>query len=117
MNEYIIYCTKEQTKKALELGAPIEMDSHSHGMPYIQDKTNFFICPTAEQMIGWLEKQGLWEIQITRKWGYNGWYFYLYNSMGNDLVDFETAYLSRKGATLAAIDEALEYLNLINKKK
>lgn len=43
MNEYTIYCTQEQTLKAIELGASIE---------------GIFI-PTAEQMLGWLRSQGM----------------------------------------------------------
>lgn len=132
ISDYSIYCTEEQTKKAFELGAPLSVitaknekvieayKAFANGkrknectvLDNFQESCGCHLIanPTAEQMIGWLEKQGLWEIQITRKWRYNGWYFYLYNSMGDDLVDFETTYLSRKEVTLAAIDAALNYL-------
>ena len=48
MDRYTIYCTEEQTKKALELGAPIESE-------YIElICKSFLIYPTAEQMIGFI---------------------------------------------------------------
>lgn len=114
MNRYIIYCSEEQTRKALQLGAPIEIDSHSHGRPYIQNGTSFYLCPTSEQMIGWLEEQGIqvsimFSYQVSpKKWNYD-----LDN---NNLILFEhnsMSYTTRKEATLAAIDAALGYLEHI----
>lgn len=46
MEEYTIYCTEEQTKRALELGAPIKM--------FLDGMDN----PTAEQMIGFILESG-----------------------------------------------------------
>lgn len=73
MNDYTIYCTEDQTKKALELGAPIELWSEYHKkqehdfkldtpIPCKQFTNGYCVasCPTAEQMIGWLEEQGVW---------------------------------------------------------
>lgn len=49
MKRYTVYCTKEQTEKALKLGAPIEME-------YLDLICKSFpIEPTAEEMLGWLE--------------------------------------------------------------
>lgn len=107
MNRYTIYCTEEQTKKALELGAPIRykdtLDNRERGK---------FEPPTAEQMLGWLNDQGVsmdtdwsWDGQVTI-WGwYNQVKEYIYTSYANSL----------KEAILAAIDAALEYL--MNNKK
>lgn len=109
MNKYTIYCTTEQTKKAIRLGAPIEMNSHSHGRPYIQDGVNFLICPTTEQMISWLENKSL---QVTIHFRGNSWY---YNIMsGYKVLSISKNVSTRVEATLTAIDAALEYLN--NKK-
>lgn len=62
MNKYTIYCTPEQTKKALELGAPIKECGYYFkkqiGCNTISD-TDLHIIPTAEQMIGWLEENGI----------------------------------------------------------
>lgn len=101
-----MYCTEEQTRKALELGAPIksklkekgcDMQTHIVGLSYI--------IPTAEQMISWLEEQGF--------------YFYIMNDYnwqeevqyGNNWYHSKENLSSRKEATLSAIDAALEYLN------
>lgn len=57
MDEYTIYCTPEQTKRALELGAPILPTSFDdNGRHQIFDKGNlcYYNYPTAEQMRGWL---------------------------------------------------------------
>ena len=55
MNRYTIYCTQEQTKKALELGAPIIIAQSRHDL--YNNKFCFIDCieptviiPTAEQM-------------------------------------------------------------------
>lgn len=104
MKEYTIYCTPSQTKKALELGAPII--SIPFGA-YFCTPDNYFIYndfaieePTTEQMINWLEKKGF--------------YFRLDTSGCSVEIDFnciiEKVNVPRKEATLAAIDVALEYL-------
>lgn len=56
MEEYTIYCTPEQTKKALELGAPIEKD----WIPEFLFNNEYFSLknPTAEQMIGFILYSG-----------------------------------------------------------
>lgn len=71
MNKYTIFCTEEQTRKALELGAPIEFEVECpvnletlERSPYPdikmgKDGEPILIIPTAEQMLGWLDKQGV----------------------------------------------------------
>lgn len=112
MNRYTLYCTAEQAKKALELDAPIEKkeiqlcDNAKHFFWYDGFYYNY---PTAEQMIGWLEEQGIISIEITfskeTKWKFE---------MFSEIYDYGAQYFSRKEATLAAIDAALDYLT--NKK-
>lgn len=135
MDRYTIYCTPEQTKKALELGAPIEeldnevaIENRSHigfGLPAygsfddylnkeeypdvtiieVDDVRYAYMIPTAEQMIGWLEEQG----------------FDINTSSFCAVVDYEHVGTlgiysgSRKESTNTAIDAALEYL-IRNKK-
>lgn len=121
MKQFAIYCTEEQTKKALELGAPITLFSNSGHIPQ-ETADNWHLCllgdnayyiPKAEEMIGWLEEVkgcsfNVYEVNI-------GW---TYNIIYKKEVDSEESYIpyeSRKKATLAAIDAALEYLT--NNKK
>lgn len=116
MNKYTIYCTSEQTRKALELGAPIEYRRFITSEKYIIIINNDIrIIPTAEQMIGFLlDNNGITDIVISRKmnphtFGFNVWY-------GMDgLIQEEIQYPTLKEATLAAINAALEYL-ISNKK-
>lgn len=118
MDEYIIRCTSEQTKKALELGAPIEIlpnYTEYRVFPLVKCKDGNdrpCIIPTAEQMLGWLEEQGV-SVEITMA-SQNIGYYSLNRIDRKGAFDFtgrcEKTYSSRKGATLAAIDAALEYL-------
>lgn len=122
MNRYTLYCTPEQTKRALELGAPIIKEKVgkciTEGLARLGciDEENEYDCliPTAEQMINWLEEQvGIVVIEITEdaefcSWEYEVWHI---KSPCSHASNFN----SRKEATLAAIDASLEYL--INNKK
>ena len=108
MDKYTIYCTEEQTKKALELGAPIKykytLDNKERGK---------FEKPTASQMIGWLEEQeDIKEVFVTIEYTY--WHYAIILSNGR-VIECEDSYDSRKEATLAIIDAALDYL-IKNKK-
>lgn len=124
MNQYTIYCTPEQTKNALELGAPIyttneHLFRHPHEWKYwveVDIQGNFYAAkiPTAEQMIGWLEEQRvLIEIYYNSTYRHYN-YCKKYGGRGNwgrALHDSYTqGFPSRKEATLAAIDEVLKYL-------
>lgn len=131
MNKYTIYCTESQTKKALKLGAPIKTEVkclHGHfSNGYIFEDGNLFVFkPTAEEMIGWLEEQ---EILVDIN-PINGLHFYwmlrtkeLDKGSGKYMWECQYTtperdleYNSRKEATLAAIDIALEYLIKNNNK-
>lgn len=101
MKQYTIHCTEEQVKKALELGAPIEFETLGGSSNFDMKYT---VTPTAEEMIGWLEEQGF--------------YFYIMNDYHwreevqycNNWYHSKEDLGSRKEATLAAIDAALDYL-------
>ena len=67
--------------------------------------------PTAEQMIGWLEEQDS-DMRFEVATGIaHTWHYYIhlnYNEHYRNL--FNSGFSSRKEATIAAIDAALEYL-------
>lgn len=123
MDEYTILCTEAQTKKALKLGAPIEIKTIEEAPKDWQGKayfTGMATCaklPTAEQMIGWIESISTIQLQIEKQMigcsvRYRIW-------VRDKCVPFSNIikmqnYHSRKEATLAAIDATLEYLG--NKK-
>lgn len=115
MNRYKIPCTEEQTRKARELGAPIEVKSIEdapkewYGKAYFTGMSTCAKIPTAEEMIGWLEHAKI-EIDITK--GIESYVFNLY--FGQEYINGLNGYNTRQEATLAAIDAALEYLT--NKK-
>lgn len=103
ISDYTIYCTSEQTKKALELGAPLKSYT-ANG--YVE--SDCAECPTAEQMIGFLEEQDIiYCIDIL----FEGKDDYSMCVSGDSFDVVEGGYSSRKEATLAAIDAALEYLS------
>lgn len=110
MKRYIIYCTESQTKKALELGAPIEVDFQFNSKTAIINKITYRV-PTAEQMIGWLGEQGIW-IHFCKP-NQRPELFSFSVSVPNELfkrVFIGDEFASRKEATLAAISAALDYL-------
>lgn len=119
MNKYTIYCTKEQTKKALELGVPIEtipckpyIIEGRHD--YFTDGKFIYLFPTAEQMIGWLEKQRL-AINVTNHNGNYDWSVSAPKEVSSSyyyrVQEGVRYYNTRPEATLAAIDAALEHLS------
>lgn len=123
MNKYTIYCTEEQVDKAYELGAPITELPFSLEIQqdtldkYHMTRVNgaYYEIPTAEQIIGWLEEQDdIEEITIQRNRAFRSW-AYLVTNKRNKLVSSKNIYQSRKEATIASIDAALEYLT--NNKK
>lgn len=123
MNKFTIYCTLEQTKKALKLGAPLEKASSReifNAMGF-RDKTfeemydfkgcviindDVYLTPTSEQMIGWIATKGVF---VGVAWDYiiNKWESYTH--IKNKLIGCDD-YDSREEATITAIDEALDYL-------
>lgn len=126
LSDYTIYCTEEQTKKALGLGAPIyvydEINSKSIDEldVYLDDKAKlnnglYAEIPTAEQMIGWLRTKGF-AFGITEyKDGFNDHVFWrVANNQDKRWYISDDKFKDPKEAFLAAIDAALEYLS--NKK-
>lgn len=112
MDKFTIPCTEEQTKRALDLGAPIKIECFSTATEvYWRD-----VIPTAEQMIGWLEEQGIW-IHFCKPNQRPKLLSYSISNINNiyQRVFIGKEFYSRKKATLAAIDDALKYL--INNKK
>ena len=114
MNRYALYCTAEQTKKAIELGAPIEKkeiqlcDNAKHFFWYDGFYYNY---PTAEEMIGWLEEQeSICSIEINNDTINKVWMYFLYTNK-EETTEWKSLFPSRKEATLAAIDAALDYLS------
>lgn len=104
MEHYSIYCTAEQTKKALILHAPIKHWGN----------TSNLITPTAEQMIGWLEEQRIF-IHIDYDFSDNDKPYKCEMCLFNGMTNHRGWFISRKEATLDAIDAALDYL-IKNKK-
>lgn len=105
--DYTIFCTEEQARKALELGAQLKTYTADG---YVE--SGCAECPTAEQMIGWLEDEVFREVNI--QYFGNYWEYNLYTS-SEDLVSHKGNFRSRQEATFAAIDAALEYLTNNNK--
>lgn len=126
MNRYTIYCTKSQTNKALVLGAPIERGHESSryfniGVPTFYDendeicrvKNSVIFIPTAEQMIGWIESISTIQLQMEKQMHESNTQYRIWVrdecKPFSDIIEMRS-YPSRKEATLAAIDAALEYL-------
>lgn len=123
MERYTIYCTEEQTKKALALGAPIEVetifacdyetsrDNKVHVSEHLAKSApyqEYAIIPTTEQMVGWLEAQNIYlEPRHTDEEKIHVWV-----GSFTPLPDgvWTKSYSTIKEATLAAIDVALDYL-------
>lgn len=116
ISDYTIYCTESQTKKALELGAPIEYGKYCPGINAeilhkgkdCRREKKLYSIPTVEQMISWLEEQGLIE-GITIGYAEGIEWFFDVNNLSESFISVLN-FNSRKEATLAAIDAALEYL-------
>lgn len=110
MEEFTIYCTEEQTKKALELCAPLNFVEEcmatckqKHSSLYIPEKWGYFSYPTAEQMIGWLRSKGL-RFEVDEFTNATYWQYHIEPSFkcGKELC--------YKDAVLSLIDAALDYL-------
>lgn len=125
MNEFTIYCTREQTKKALKLGAPIDSVNHytAPNHPSFVDilhKGNAWFLPTAEQMCGWLRSKGIVArgncySKVNKDLDIPDWQVLDYNEEKSRWHEKFFGHAdSYEAATLAAIDAALDYLT--NKK-
>lgn len=114
LDEYTIYCTDTQIRKALKLGAEIKLIKVYEGRP----EQGYNVIVTAEQIIEWLAEQGItFEILMISK---KIVYFSLWridDKSTHPIVGYsDDGYSTRKEATLAGIDAALDYLIKINKK-
>lgn len=114
ISDYTILCTSEQTKKAIKLGAPIENVYYNVVTKEALERYNLVMIggkeykiPTAEQMIGWLEEQGItFDVLFIHETKVYKYYF-RYKDYFKRRCKIST---SRKEATLIAIDVALKYL-------
>lgn len=112
ISDYTIYCTEAQTKKALELGAPIDkarvidtIEGRSIRIP--ENYGDFYLIPTAEQMLGWLRTKGF----AFNTTDYHDYVFWSVSNIQNKKWHMHKYKLQDiTEATLAAIDAALEYL-------
>lgn len=113
MEKYTLYCNTEQTKKALELGAPIvKVDTRDKRLIYYgnlcypRTEADYpYAIPTLEQMMGWLEEQGQ-TIEICRPYKDNpNWVAFV-----GDVQVVGEYFSTRKEAILRAIDSALIFL-------
>lgn len=108
MDEFTIWCTPEQARKALELGTLLQYATIADKKRrcFVNLNKECYALPTAEQMIGWLEEQGF-DITI---------------SSFSSAIDYEHVGIlgiytgPRSEVTIAAIDAALEYLLTKNKQ-
>lgn len=109
ISDYTIHCTEEQTKKALNLGAQIDTQEYIGGelpVDWFGEDNKCYKKPTAEQMIGFLEGRGdIKNIVIDKT---DGWQYVIWENNGYGIFS-DAKYHSRTEATLAAIDNALEY--------
>ena len=118
MDEYAIYCTSEQVKKALEFGAQIKYaNAYNAYLPHTmidfvgesgKMECAQFVIPTAEQMIGWLEEQDCIRcVEVTKIFEWH----YRVKKKYDDVDDWiQGSCQTRKEATLAAIYAALEFI-------
>lgn len=113
MDRYEIRCTKEQTLKAIKLDASIIItpaefyEELPHFNMVIDGEKASVRLPTAEQMVGFLEET-FKEVSV-RQSVIGSWFYELYINP-YELIEKNCGYLSRREATIAAIDAALEYL-------
>lgn len=106
MNRYQILCTTEQTIQAIKLGAPIKYVLIG---PIGRDIKKY-LEPTAEEIIGWLEEQGIAiDIHTYFMVGNDKIRHYQYTVTDSNRV-FNGVFTSRREAILSAIGTAFEYL-------
>lgn len=114
MDEDIIYCTEEQTRKAYELGLSLNFGYHqSDFRDSVKIRSLLYVeIPTAEKMVALLEGQGVL-VDVGASFDQKNTPLYLYrigisfNNYFSNAIDYH----SRKEATLAAIDATLNYLS------
>lgn len=117
MNQFIRYCTPKQTKKAIELGAPID-----NFLGYDTDTTDYIeqigddwyaVIPTVDQMCTWLRRVHNIRIESYTVAAIPMYHIVFPDGTTKDdsLFKHDMTYSEIYDAnTLAAIDDALEYL-------
>lgn len=126
MDQYTIYCTPEQTEKALKLGAPIKIkqsapDSGDNFMwlsppedVIAWNNSTHCLVPTAEQMCGWIRDTKSINIYIQEcvdAYDRSRKRYYTHCIKYNIEIDQNlNCYSCYSDAILAAIDVALDYL-------
>lgn len=119
IQDYSVYCTPEQTNRALKLGAPLETCDWriTNTNKYIEldnEKGWHIQIPTAEQIAGWLLEY-VNDIIVCRGLA-STWFYSVYLKNTTDCRS-RFNYPTRKAATLAAIDTALDYLEQQKEKE
>lgn len=122
MDDYTILCTKEQTKKALALGAPIKINHYlpTNGEKFMwlsppknatvwNNSTNCII-PTTKQLIEWLEEQGFYLDAVSNSITSSSSDYYAEAHYRHEWHYCKAGLSSYKKAILDAIDAALNYL-------
>lgn len=115
MDQFTIFCTPDQTKRAIDLGAPIIKSTFVTGQKWMYIDKTIFLIPTAEQLIGFMFKhKGLQALRIihypeSNRWGYT--LIIKMHSIGVTLSENkDQLFSSQPEATLGAIDAILDFL-------
>lgn len=117
MEQYVNFCTAEQTKRAYKLCAPIETRRytcpHSWIVTTLSEEKMILRIPTTQQMIGWLSEKGIF-ITLDAEYSYDTknivfyWCIFKFDPYYNYLLSEKCN--NYKESELAAIDAALDYL-------
>lgn len=118
MEQFTIYCTKSQARKALELGAPLLRRYIDNGQKcfYVDPEKEFphpYLIPTAEEMIGWLRSKGF-KFLLSDEPDIDGCHWFVGYGTDAESVSFGQ---NKDNKELAAIDAALNYLAENNLQK
>jgi len=102
MEQYAIYCSEEQTKRAYELGAPIEevCTCESPHEYYVREGL-FIVAPTAEQMCRWSREKGIFILESQPN---------IYDIVVEENEIYVFTKIDEAQDIPAAIDTALDYL-------
>ena len=109
IEDYTIYCTKEQTRIAYELGAPIgiTLNAYENGVQLASLGDNKYLwAVTTQQMIGWLREKRLMFCPLY----YGDSKYAIRIFVGYTCIYTTNIFPTYEQAELAAIDKALHYL-------
>lgn len=119
MKQYTNYCTYEQTKQALKLGAPLDSKplrdfDYDEQYYYCKENRKYYVIPTTQQMMEWLIEK----LEIT-EWNlvYYGGAFWNFESYGFEIHSKNmlmkrgvNTCKTRKEAIIYSINKLLDYL-------